>query len=161
MCPVDDSIPSQMSATTSVTPIIYPGLLESAHPETIMGSTPSQQTSSLAFECYLTHAEPIFHIAGERRCGDLLKLVFDPESRPTEADTCELSAIAAVGCQFNNIDIPDTSLATYAQYCTRHLLNTLAPESLQGMRCFLGMSLRWQLENLGLARTFVCKQESI
>lgn len=158
MCPINDTILSQVNATTGVTPGFYPNILDSTRSESTMDDRPSQQTSSLAFECYLTHAEPIFHIAGERRCSDLLKLVFDPESRPTESDTCELSAIAAVGCQFNNIDIPETSLETYAlNICSKHLLNTLAPESLQGMRFFLGMALRWQLENVGLARTFVCK----
>lgn len=140
-------------ATTGTTSTLYPNAPYEINPEDI----PSEQTTSLAIECYLTHAEPIFHIASQIRCVDLLKIVFGPGSLPTEADTCELSAIAAVGCQFNNIDIPVSSLPSYAKICSRSLLESLGSDSLPGMRCFLGLSLRWHMENLALSHTFICK----
>jgi hypothetical protein len=118
---------------------------------------PDELTTRAAIATFFDRGEPLFHISTQEECDDLIRKVYSSENIATEADWCELSAIAALGCQYDGSFLPAATQSCYIQRTSSNLYNMFSAQALQSMRCFVSLSLCFALEKSTTARSFACK----
>lgn len=116
---------------------------------------PTESATSLAVRAYFAHGDPIFHVMNKKRCDALINQVYHSSTKPTASDVCELFAIAAAGCHFNNIQAPGSSMSNFIQHCSVRLFEEPAKNDSQTMRCYLGLSLCWDPTRSTVARSLI------
>jgi hypothetical protein len=118
---------------------------------------PSELTTRTAIATFFERGEPLFHISTQDECEDLILKVYSSDNVATEADRCEISAIAALGCHYDSRFLPERSKARFIQRTSSNIHNLMSSQALQNMRCFLSLSLCFALEKSTTARSFTCK----
>jgi hypothetical protein len=104
---------------------------------------PTESTTSLAVNAYLTHGDPIFHIIPKEDCLYLIDQIYHRSNTPDKSDICELFAIAAAGCHFNNIPNRDVIMSNLIEHSSARLLNESKQQGLQKIRSYLSLSMCW------------------
>jgi hypothetical protein len=116
---------------------------------------PTENATSLAVRAYFAHGDPIFHVMSKRRCDALFDQVYHSSTTPAENDVCELFAIAAAGCHFNNTHAPGSTMSNFIQHCSARLFQEPAKNDSQTIRCYLGLSLCWDPTRSTIARGLI------
>jgi hypothetical protein len=118
---------------------------------------PAELTTRAAIATFFDRGEPLFHISTPEECDGLVRKVYSSDSIATEADWCELSAIAALGCQYDGTFLPTASRSRFIQRTSSNLYNMVSAQALQNTKCFASLSLGFALEKSTTARSFTCK----
>jgi hypothetical protein len=136
-------------------PIIPPTIGRS----TLLGAgsdtMPTENTTSLAVNAYLTHGDPIFHVIPKEDCLYLIDQVYHRSNTPSNSDICELFAIAAAGCHFNNIPNRDVIMSNFIEHSSARLLNGSKHQNLQRIRSYLSLSMCWDPARSPTARVLI------
>lgn len=115
---------------------------------------PSEQTTLSAVSCFLDHIEPMFHIIDQARSEYLLQSVYHG-SNSSEADVCELCAVAAAGSQYKS-DLSQSDTKSFFYHSYSRLPNLQKDESVQAIKATIGLSLCANLSHLITMSTLIC-----
>jgi len=123
----------------------------------ISESFPPEQTTITAVDLFILYVEPIFYIANRVRCDNLIKYIYYREDPATQANICELFAIAAIGYQYFNdeLSILSSMISRYQHHCYHRLPNILGTYTLPAIRVFTGLLLSVNIDRFTAIRSFI------
>jgi hypothetical protein len=115
---------------------------------------PNETTTSLVIKSFFEFVNPVFYITTPERCADLMNNIYHNDNEPTIADICELYAIAAAGCQYEDT-VTETVSSSFEFISSQTLLGKSGPRDLQGMKCCLGLSQYWEIRDISKAKCLI------
>jgi gamma-glutamylcyclotransferase (GGCT)/AIG2-like uncharacterized protein YtfP len=115
---------------------------------------PQEQISRLAVDAFFQYASTLFYVTTVEKASQLLKKVYHT-SIATLQDVCELCALAAIGSQYNTIEIPDKARAAYFYIVSTRLNKAIVGDSIQGLRILIYLCMSLIMEKSLSARLLI------
>jgi hypothetical protein len=148
---------SRQEAVPEVRAIISPTMNISTLLSSSSDTMPTEQITSVAVQSFFAYGDPIFHVMTKEHAQDLISQVYHSSVTPKDNDICELFAIAAAGCCYNNVLVPTLIMSNFIQHCSTRLFQAPGDNKSQRIRCYLGLSLCWDPAKSTVARNLICK----
>jgi hypothetical protein len=123
-------------------------------PSEDLNMLPQEQVSRLAVDAFFQYASTLFYVTTVEQSTQLLQKVYETHN-PTLQDVCELCALAAIGSQYDTIQITNKERAAYFYIASTRLEKVIMRDSLQGLRIFIYLSMNLIMEKSSSAQLLI------